>query len=63
MARALENDKEANDYILKLEHNTVWITVGNIAVQITRKADGVQVHLCDDSNEEIELASCFSQYP
>jgi hypothetical protein len=50
---------EHGDYVLDLRADGVWVTVGNIAVKITRTTEGVIVDLYADSHEMSDsLATC-----
>jgi len=44
MSKALKREGD-EDYVLKEEHDSVWITVDNISVNVLRRSYGVVVEL------------------
>lgn len=60
---ALKKDGDT-DYTLVEGHEYVWITVGNISVQIKREEEGVVVDLYKKENEMDEpIGSTWAMYP
>lgn len=51
-----------NDYILKDDQTSVWITVNDLSVYVLRDGEGVQVRIYPINKEmDNELASCEAQ--
>lgn len=61
--QVLYSDGDA-DYILKPEHSSVWITVGNISVHVIRTDSGCMVELLPVGCEMVDPAmnTCFAEF-
>jgi hypothetical protein len=55
--------KDCTDYVLKDDHGSCWVTVGNISVYIRRNDEGVSVDLYPLGDEDAEsIASCWATF-
>ncbi len=64
MTSALKRDPDTgveNDYTLRDEHPSVWITVDTISVYIRRTDEGVTVKLYPKGNEDDDPALDVAQ--
>ena len=57
MSKALKRESD-EDYKLKSRHDSVWITIGNISVNLQRRSAGVIVQLYPLHRETDDAITC-----